>query len=94
MEKRKFRFPESSDDINLYGISEKLNKTIGKKFPQPKIRTKENDWLEIDAINITKQLVTKSTISILIKIDWQKNSLIHTNKNKTIVLKSPESIWT
>ena len=46
LEERKFRFPESSDDINLYGISEKLNKTVGKKFPQPKIRTKENDWLE------------------------------------------------
>ena len=84
MEERKFRFPESSDGINLYGIREKLNKTIGKKFPQPKIRTKENDWLEIDAINITKQLVTKSTISILIKIDWQKNSLIHTNKTKQL----------
>ena len=39
---------------------------------------------KIDAINITKQLVTKSTISILIKIDWQKNSLIHTNKTKQL----------
>ena len=38
-------------------------------------------------IGITKQLVTKSSITILIKIEWQKNPLIHTNKNETISFK-------